>query len=169
VPSGRGTSEGNLARFALAHRRVEYTWLSRLSFRQATAHRKTGEPVPGKWHTYPEQAPASLWTTPSDLAHLIVQVLKSYENESNLVLSSEMTRQMLIPQMSLGGLGFNIVKKDGMTRFGHPGWNEGFHSIMIGCPETGQGVVWMTNGENGRHLGWEVSRGLAEIVRWSWW
>jgi CubicO group peptidase (beta-lactamase class C family) len=137
--------------------------------RAATAHRKTGEPVPGKWHTYPEQAAASLWSTPSDLARLIVEVLKSRKNESNLVLSAEMTRQMLIPQMSIGGLGFNIVIRDGMTRFGHPGWNEGFHSIIIGCPETGQGVVWMTNGENGRRLGWEVSRGLAEIVRWSWW
>jgi CubicO group peptidase (beta-lactamase class C family) len=135
----------------------------------ATAHRKTGEPVPGKWHTYPEQAAASLWTTPSDLARLIIEVLRSLKNESNLVLSAEMTRQMLIPQMSLGGLGFNVVIKEGMTRFGHPGWNEGFHSIMLGCPETGQGVIWMTNGENGRRLGWEVSRGLAEIVRWSWW
>jgi CubicO group peptidase (beta-lactamase class C family) len=140
----------------------------------ATAHRKTGEPVPGKWHTYPEQAAASLWTTPSDLARLIVEVLKSYKNESNRVLSAEMTRQMLTPQVSIGvdwycGLGFNIVKKNGMTRFGHPGWNEGFHCIMLGCLEPGQGEVWMTNGENGRHLGWEVSRALAEIVRWSWW
>lgn len=137
--------------------------------RAATAHCKTGEPVPGKWHTYPEQAAASLWSTPSDLACLIIEVLKSLKNEANLVLSAEMTRQMLIPQMSIGGLGFNIVIKDGMTRFGHPGWNEGFHNIIIGCPETGQGIVWMTNGENGRRLGREVSRGLAEIVRWSWW
>lgn len=137
--------------------------------RAANAHRKTGKPVPGKWHVYPEQAAASLWTTPSDLGRLIVQVLKSYKNESNLVLSSEMTRQMLIPEMGIGGLGFNIVIKDGMTRFGHPGWNEGFHSLMIGCLETGQGIVWMSNGENGRRLGWEVSRGLAEIVKWSWW
>jgi len=137
--------------------------------RAASAHRRTGEPVPGKWHTYPEQAAASLWTTPSDLARLIIEVLKSLKNESNLVLSAKMTRQMLVPQMSLGGLGFNVVIKDGMTRFGHPGWNEGFHSIMLGCPETGQGFVWMTNGENGRGLGHEASRGLAEIVRWSWW
>ena len=137
--------------------------------RAATAHLKTGEAVPGKWHTYPEQAAASLWTTPTDLARLIVEVLKSLKNESNRVLSAEMTRQMLIPQMSLGGLGFNVVIKDGLTRFGHPGWNEGFHSIMIGCPESGQGLIWMTNGENGRRLGWEVSRGVAEVVGWSWW
>ena len=140
----------------------------------ATAHNRAGAPVPGKWHTYPEQAAASLWTTPSDLARLLVEVLKSYRNESNLVLSAEMTRQMLAPQVSIGvdwycGLGFNIVSKEGMTRIGHPGWNEGFHCIMLGCLEIGQGEVWMTNGENGRHLGLEVSRGLAEIVRWSWW
>jgi CubicO group peptidase (beta-lactamase class C family) len=137
--------------------------------RAATAHRRTGETVPGKWHTYPEQAAASLWTTPSDLALLIVEVFKSLKNQSNLVLSAEMTRQMLVPQMSLGGLGFNVVIKDDMTRFGHPGWNEGFHSIILGCPETGQGLVWMTNGENGRKLGWEISHGLADIVGWSWW
>jgi CubicO group peptidase (beta-lactamase class C family) len=140
----------------------------------ATAHRRTGEPVPGKWHIYPEQAAASLWTTPSDLARLIGEVLKSYKNQSNRVLSAEMTRQMLAPQVTIGkdwycGLGFNIIARDGMTRIGHPGWNEGFHSIMLGCLELGQGEVWMTNGEGGRHLGWEVSRALAEIVRWSWW
>jgi CubicO group peptidase (beta-lactamase class C family) len=137
--------------------------------RVATAHRRSGEPVPGRWHTYPEQAAASLWTTPTDLACLIIEVLKSLKNESNLVLSQEMTRQMLVPQMSLGRLGFNVVIKDGLTRFGHPGWNEGFHSIMLGCPEIGQGAIWMTNGENGKSLRGEVSRGLAEVVGWSWW
>ena len=137
--------------------------------RATTAHNRSGKPVPGKWHIYPEQAAGGLWSTPSDLARLIVEVLESHKNESNLVLSSEMTRQMLIPQMDIGGLGFNIIIGDGMTRFGHPGWNEGFHSMMLGCLETGQGVVWMTNGENGRRLGHEVSRGLAKVVRWSWW
>jgi len=137
--------------------------------RAATAHLKTGESLGGRWHTYPEQAAASLWSTPSDLAHLIVEVLKSLKNESNLVLSAEMVRRMLVPQMDIGGLGFNVVILDGMTRFGHPGWNEGFHNIMIGCPETGQGIVLMTNGENGKSLRREMTRGLAEILRWSWW
>ncbi len=142
----------------------------------ATAHRRTGEPLPGRWHTYPEQAAASLWTTPSDLALLIVEVLKSLKNESNLVLSAEMTRQMFAPQANIGadwdcGFAFNTIniKKVGLTNIGHPGWNEGFHSILLFCPQTGEGLVWMTNGENGRHLGLEVSHGLAEVVKWSWW
>lgn len=137
--------------------------------RAATAHRKTGEPVAGKWHIYPEQGAASLWTTPSDLARLLIEVLKSRKNESNLVLSPDMTRLMMTPQMSLGGVGFNVIIKDGLSRFGHPGWNEGFHCIMLGCPEVEQGLIWMTNGENGRRLGWEISRGVADVVGWTWW
>ncbi len=140
----------------------------------ATGHNRNGKPVTGKWHLYPEQAAASLWTTPSDLARLTVEILKSYKNESNLVLSAEMTRQMLTPQLNIAvdwdcGLAFNIIQKDGMTTIGHPGWNVGFHCITLGCLEAGQGLIWMTNGENGRKLGLEISHGLAEVVRWSWW
>jgi CubicO group peptidase (beta-lactamase class C family) len=133
----------------------------------ATAHNRKGEPVPGKWHIYPEQAAASLWTTPSDLACLIVEVFKSYKNKSNLVLSAEMTRQMLTPQVSWNGLGFLLIIVDGITKFEHPGWNEGFHSLLVGCPETGQGLVWMTNGANGKRLGREVMHALPEGFGWS--
>jgi CubicO group peptidase (beta-lactamase class C family) len=136
--------------------------------RAATAHRRTGEPVPGKWHTYPENAPASLWSTPSDLASLIIEVINSYNGESSRVLSPEMTRQMLTPQMGMAGLGFFIVQAGGRVRFEHPGWNEGFHSLLIGDLVSGQGLVWMTNGENGRRLGWELTRGLAQVFGWKW-
>jgi CubicO group peptidase (beta-lactamase class C family) len=140
----------------------------------ATAHRTTGAPLPVKWHVYPEQAAASLWTTPSDLGYLLGEVLKSYKNRSNRVLSAEMTRTMLAPQANIDAhwdcaLAFNIVQKDGLTRIGHSGWNAGFHSILLGCLEAGQGLIWMTNGENGRKLGLEISHGLAQVVRWSWW
>ena len=134
----------------------------------ATAHNKAGKLVPGKWHIYPEQAAGGLWSTPSDLARLIVEVIKSYNNESNLVLSMEMTRKMLTAQMDIAGLGFFITEEDGRIRFGHPGWNEGYHSLLIGNPVTSQGYAWMTNGENGKKLGMEVTRGLIEAFGWTW-
>ena len=133
----------------------------------ATAHRRSGDPVPGKWRIYPEQAAASLWSTPSDLARLIVEVFKSYKNELNLILSTEMTRQMLTPQVSWVGLGFPIIKMDDGIKFEHPGHNEGFHSLLVGSPDTGQGLVWMTNGENGKRLGREVMRAIPEDFGWS--
>jgi CubicO group peptidase (beta-lactamase class C family) len=132
----------------------------------ATAHRRDGEPVPGKWHIYPEQATASLWSTPSDLARLAVEVLKSYKGESNLVLSAEMTRHMLTPQVSWIGLGFPIIEEDGLRKFEHPGWNEGYHSLMVGCLDTGCGLVWMTNGAKGKQLGREVMRAIPEVYGW---
>jgi len=133
----------------------------------ATAHRRGGEPVPGKWHIYPEQATASLWSTPSDLARLALEILKSYTGESNRVHSTEMTRQMLTPQVSWIGLGFPIIQEDGMTKFEHPGWNEGFHSLLVACLDTGCGLVWMTNGAKGKQLGREVMRALPEVYGWS--
>jgi CubicO group peptidase (beta-lactamase class C family) len=135
-------------------------------FQAATAHKVDGHPVPGKWHTYPEQAAASLWSTPTDLARLMVEILKSHKVESGRVLSPEMTRQMLTPQVGWMGLGWVVVEEGGWTRFDHPGWNEGFHSYLAGWPGAGQGVVWMANGENGKLLGQEVVRGLAEVFGW---
>ena len=132
----------------------------------AIAHRRTSETVPGKWHIYPMQTAAGLWTTPSDLSRLIIEVFKSYKNQSSVVLSTEMTQQMLTPQVSWVGLGFPIIKVDGKMKFEHPGWNEGYHSLMVGCPETGQGVVLMTNGENGKHLEREVMRAVPLDYGW---
>jgi CubicO group peptidase (beta-lactamase class C family) len=134
--------------------------------RAATAHNRKGMPIPGRWHIYPEQAAASLWSTPTDLARLAVEVIQSRQGESNRVLSTEMTRQMLTPQISWIGLGFPIIQEDGRTKFEHPGWNEGFHSLLVGCPETGQGVVWMANGESGKSLGREVMRTLPGGFGW---
>jgi len=135
--------------------------------RAATAHVRTGEPVPGKWHIYPEQATASLWSTPSDLARFAVDVLESAKGESNRVLSTEMTRQMLTPQLSWIGLGFPIIEEDGCTKFEHPGWNEGFHSFLVAGLDSGQGLVWMTNGAKGKQLGREVMRAIPKVFGWS--
>jgi hypothetical protein len=79
-----------------------------------------------------------------------------------------MTHQMLTPQADIGGLGFLVIQADGGRRFEHPGWNEGYHSLLIGDPAAGRGLVWMTNGENGRDLGWELTRALAEVFNWTW-
>jgi CubicO group peptidase (beta-lactamase class C family) len=136
--------------------------------RAATAHRADGTPVPGRWHLYPEGAPASLWSTPSDLARLAIEVRQSLKGHSNKVLSKEMTHEMLTPQVSWVGLGFPLINIDGRKRFQHPGWNEGFHSLMVCTLDTGQGLVFMTNGENGKELGRELMLAIPEYG-WTGW
>lgn len=136
---------------------------------QATAaHGESGAPIPGKWHSYPEGAAAGLWSTPSDLARLICEVLRSQRGESQRgepprVLSAAMTRQMLTPQVGWVGLGFPILETDGQVRFEHSGANEGYRCLMAGYPATRRGIVWMTNGEYGHLLGREVMRALQDV------
>ncbi len=138
-----------------------------LSGMVATAHWTNGKAINGRWHTYPELAAAGLWSTPTDLARFVVEILRSEADESNAILSFKTTREMLIPpSKSWAGLGLPIYEVEGFKRFEHPGWNEGFHSLMCGYVGRGQGVVWMTNGENGKLLGQEVIRGLAKAYGW---
>jgi CubicO group peptidase (beta-lactamase class C family) len=156
-----------LDKLGMAHSTFESLLPEALVPQAATAHRRDGEPVPGKWHIYPEQATASLWSTPSDLARLAIEVIKSYKGESNRVLSLEMTQEMLTRQESWIGLGFPIIEEEGCIKFEHPGWNEGFHSFLVGCLDTGCGLVWMTNGARGKRLGREVMRALPKAFVWS--
>jgi CubicO group peptidase (beta-lactamase class C family) len=49
----------------------------------ATGTYANGKAVAGRWHVYPEMAAAGLWTTPSDLAKLAIDIALSKEDKSN--------------------------------------------------------------------------------------
>jgi CubicO group peptidase (beta-lactamase class C family) len=129
--------------------------------RAATAHRADGTPLPGKHHTYPEQAAAGLWTTPSDLARLAIEVQRAYKGETGRILTPETARQMLSVQSGSYGLGFSLNGEGDSLRFEHGGSNQGFRAYFLAQAGTGKGVVVMTNGENGGELGMEILRAVA--------
>ncbi len=63
----------------------------------ATGYLSDGTEVEGKYHIYPEQAAAGLWTTPTDLCRYIIETQQAYNGKSSLVLTPEMTRLRLTP------------------------------------------------------------------------
>jgi CubicO group peptidase (beta-lactamase class C family) len=67
----------------------------------ATPYGDDGEPVKGGWQTYPEMAPAGLWSTPSDIARMAIEVQSEYVGKSNKILSQQMVREMLTHQNCL--------------------------------------------------------------------
>jgi CubicO group peptidase (beta-lactamase class C family) len=136
--------------------------------RAASGHLQDGSRVDGEWHIYPEAAAAGLWTTPTDLASLAVEVQKSLRGESNRILSREMTRRMLSPMEPGGhGLGFGLSRPgEGDARFGHGGSNHGFKCTLQAFVEGGQGVAIMTNGDLGSALAQEVLRAVAAEYGW---
>jgi CubicO group peptidase (beta-lactamase class C family) len=131
----------------------------------ATGTHLDGTSVIGRWHVYPEMAAAGLWTTPTDLAKFGIEIAKSKNGKSNLVLSESMTRQMLTPQLENAGLGF-FIGPDNKDQFAHGGADEGFQAMFVMLGEKGQGAVVMTNSDNGGIIANHLIEAIAEEYNW---
>jgi CubicO group peptidase (beta-lactamase class C family) len=137
-----------------------------LADRAAAAHERDGSPIAGDWHTYPEQAAAGLWTTPSDLARVITEVQRSAAGGEGGVISPAMTHEMLSRQAGSYGLGFALDGEGEARTFSHGGSNEGFRAMFVGFVETGQGAVIMANSELSGYVIMELLRGIARVYDW---
>ena len=132
----------------------------------ARGHRPSGEVIAGGWHVYPEQAPAGLWTTPTDLATWLIALSDAYAGRSTSLLSREMAMQMLTVQKDGFGLGMQLSGSGDTFGFGHNGSNEGYRAFAYLFPGTGSGLVVMTNGDNGGSLAQELIRAVAAEYGW---
>lgn len=134
----------------------------------AHAYRADGSVVPGKWHRYPEMAAASMWTTPSDLARLAIEVQNSFAGKTNKVLTREMTKAMLTPGIETFGLGLFLGEPgDARPSFRHSGGTQGFRNMMFAYTSTGEGAVVMINSENGDELLGEILRAISREYGWT--
>src|SRR5262249_242657 len=128
----------------------------------------------------PEMAAGGLWTTPSDLARLAIEIARSKQGKSNRVLSETMAREMLKVQMPrveelvLGneqhrdrmGLGFFLGDEARPDLFGHIGNDEGFQAMLMMYGETGQGAAVMANSPYGIMLGDFLLDRIAQEYHW---
>ena len=132
----------------------------------ATGYREDGSEVKGKYHIYPEQAAAGLWTNPIDLSKYIIETQLSLQGKSNKVLNTEMTKLRLTPYIdSSAALGVFVMEKGGMKYFSHGGANEGFRSQYYGSFDGGNGMVVMVNSDDGSILN-EIINSVATVYKW---
>jgi len=132
----------------------------------ATGYKAWGEVIKGKYHTYPEQAAAGLWTNPTDLSKYIIETQLSYTGGSAKVLSRASTIIRLTPYIdSNAAMGVFVTKRGDDTWFSHGGANEGFRSQYYGDIKNGNGVVVMVNSDNGGILQ-EVVNSVATVYNW---
>jgi CubicO group peptidase (beta-lactamase class C family) len=108
-----------------------------------------GSMIPGGWNNYAISAAGGLWSTPSDLAKFAINVNDAYLGKGGLV-SQKLAKQMLKRQPN-SPFGFGVVvngsgKDLNFTKTGH---NLGYYNTMTIFPNTGQGIVIMTDSENG--------------------
>lgn len=157
-------SEAVFSPLGLKHSTYEQPLPPALASMAATGTRPNGQSIEGQWHVYPEMAAAGLWTTPSDLASIAIEVSKARAGKSKRVLSQKMTKQMLTKQSEGFGLGFQL--EEGNGRFGHGGVNEGFQSNLIAFADSGSGVVMMANSDNGLLLFERFAASVAAEYGW---
>jgi len=129
-------------------------------------YRGSGEPVKGGPHTYPEMAAAGLWTTPSDLGYMAMEVEREFHGASHRILSQSMARQYLTRQKGDSGLGVFVEGEGAALHFSHSGGNEGYRCYFVDFPERHQGVAIMTNSDNGGSLMNELLRSVAKEYAW---
>ncbi len=138
-----------------------------LSERAAKGHDADGVVMPGGWNTFPELVAAGLWTTPSDLSRVILEVQRAATLDQGAVLSQATAQRILTRQPNSNfGLGFGLISGTGGLIFQHSGSNFGYKSFIAGYKDRGQGVAVMTNGDNGYTLTMEIARSVAKVYGW---
>jgi CubicO group peptidase (beta-lactamase class C family) len=140
--------------------------------RAATGHPYKGNPLPGRHHVYPEMAAAGLWTTPTDLARVAVELMRAVNGRPSTVLSQRAAETMLQPQHAGQGegyqpaIGFFVEGEQENRCFYHGGWNEGFVAHAQFFPGTGQGLVLMLNSNEGNDLMLDIGRAVRREFGW---
>lgn len=133
----------------------------------------------GMPYVYPQQAAAGLYTTPTDLAKVIIDLQKSLRGKGKL-LTRESATHMMTAQASVSsggyreeiGIGpFLLQRVDNQEPegiyFEFTGVNAGFLAYAIGSLQDGNGVVIMMNsGDDVNGLGKEIRRSVASCYRW---
>ncbi|KAB2808670.1 serine hydrolase domain-containing protein [Phaeocystidibacter luteus] len=134
------------------------------------AYHGDGTVYSGGWHNYPEIAPAGLWTTSQDLALYMRYVHRVYTGkmESDFI-SKALIDEMLTPYSDefVWGLGPALEYQSDSLRMQHGGKNAGFSNIMMMYPAYCDGVVILTNSDNGRILMREAMRAVSEYYAWN--
>jgi len=131
----------------------------------AKAHDKEGKPraIAGGYEFMPELAASGLWTSARDMAIFIQALL------GNKAFLKDESRQDMLSRSprSWHGLGPRINGSGDGLFFHHGGSNNSYQAWVEGHPESGNGLVVLTNGQGGRLLAYELRLAVERAFDWS--
>jgi len=132
----------------------------------APATETNGEPIEGGWHLHPEQAAASLWSTPSEYLRFLAAVMGALDGEASTGIAPEVARALVTPVADGYGLGIGVAEIDGATRLTHSGSNIGYKSNFMAYPASGDAIVTVANAQNGWPMVGDIGR--TANVEYGW-
>jgi CubicO group peptidase (beta-lactamase class C family) len=138
-----------------------------MAARTSRGHDAVGRSMGARWHVYPEQAAAGLWTTPSDLARFVIELQTAYRGPAGKVLSQAAAREMIAPTgVGPFAIGLAVEKRGEGWYVSHSGGNWGFSCDLLAHVRKGYGVVVMTNSDGGFPLISEIEARIAAAYAW---
>ena len=156
-----------LTPLGMVHSNYDQPLAERFAKNAALATNSDGNTFTYKWRITPEYAAAGLWSTPTDLAKFVLSVMKAYQGKNGEVISATIAKDALTQQKNTPyGLGFVVKGKSQTLRFMKLGQNAGYQGWLAGLPNTGQGVIVMTNSDNGRELAQDLIYAIAKAYQW---
>lgn len=119
----------------------------------ACGHNKNGTVTNEKYPFYPFAAASGIWTTPTDLSTLVIEIIHSLQGKGKLKLSQKTVQDMISPQgcSKWTGLGVFLDNSNEDLQIYSLGWGVGFQCMMVCYPYRGNGAVIMTNTDLGVH------------------
>lgn len=132
----------------------------------ARGFRFSGEMIPGGWRIHPEQAAASLWSTPREYLRFVRALMKAMDGNGSAGIAPEVAAEMTKPIASEYGLGIGVAEINGAIRLSHSGSNRGYKSNFMAYPATGDAVISVANSDRGFALVGDIGRTANVVYGW---
>ncbi|MFJ7983131.1 serine hydrolase domain-containing protein [Lysinibacillus xylanilyticus] len=119
----------------------------------ACGHDQNGAIIPGKYSIYPYLTACGIWTTPGDLAKLLLDIMNTVKGQSKIGITTKQVNELFRSQgcKEWTGLGVFLDGTDEKLEFSSLGWGVGFQCMLVAYPHLEQGIVMMTNTDTGMH------------------
>jgi CubicO group peptidase (beta-lactamase class C family) len=135
------------------------------SSRVAKGYTYTGDVVEGGWLNHPEQAAAGLWSNATDMAKILIEIYNAYQGKSSIFSQSDI-KSILSHERDGLVYGFIVKRIEDDISITHYGGNLGYRTGMTISLTDGNGLVYLTNSDNGGVLGNELLLSASQIYGW---
>lgn len=131
----------------------------------AKGHTQSGDILEGGWRNHPEQAAAGLWSNSIDMAKFLIEIYNAYQGKSSIFSQSDI-KSILSQERDGHVYGFILNRTGNDISITHYGGNEGYRTGMTISLTSGNGLVYLTNSDNGGALGNELLLSASQVYNW---
>ncbi|MGJ8678911.1 serine hydrolase domain-containing protein [Paraglaciecola sp.] len=146
----------------MIHSSYKHALPNRLKIHTSAAYNRSGEMHPAIYNDYPEKAAAGLWTTPSDLAIYVMHMQAIMSGKKDGILKKKTVEAMFTKHKGSWGLGPKVSEVNNELVFSHGGKNLGFTNEFKAFVNKGDGMIVMSNGDNGGLINKQIMSAISE-------